>query len=159
MSISMFITFCEYKCQDLDPKSCYRDYEKDNFSKKLGFKSYTEYMEHMIDMIIDQQEPISSIIDDGVNTVMNDACPCVNSHPFVFPKHLSELSDAVVSDFNDIHKTKGFLAKASTDFTFCGPDRESRVMNTLQDYIYMAKAISSTKLPNYKFEGFLSPQI
>ena len=157
ISIAMFITFYEYENNDLDSKSCHRDYEKDILSRKLGFKSYTEYMQYTIDMIIEQQELTSSITDDGVETVMNVVCPHVDSRPFVVPRHLSELSDAVVSDFNDMYKTKGFLAKTSTEFKFCGPDREPRASYTLEHYMGMAKAIRNTKLPNYKFARFPVP--
>ena len=157
ISIAMFITFYEYENNDLDSKSCHRDYEKDILSRKLGFKSYTEYMQYTIDMIIEQQELTSSITDDGVETVMNVVCPRVDSRPFVVPRHLSELSDAVVSDFNDMYKTKGFLAKTSTEFKLCGPDREPRASYTLEHHIGMAKAIRNTKLPNYKFARFPVP--
>ena len=157
ISFAMFITFYEYQNSDLDPKSCYRDYEKDILSRKLGFKSYTEYMQDKIDMIIQQQEPTSSTADDGLYTVRDVVGPCVDSRPFVIPRHLSELSDAIISDFNDTQKTKGFLAKTSTDFQFCGPDREPKATYTLEDYICMAKAIRSTRLPNYKFARFPVP--
>ena len=128
---SMFIMFYEINSQDLDPKSCFRDYQKYNLSKKLGYQSYTEHIEYMIDTIIDQQEPTTSITDNGVHTVMDDACPGVDHRLCAIPKHLSELSDTIVSDMNDIHKTKGFLAHTSTELTFCGPDREPGDMSTL----------------------------
>ena len=103
-SVSMFIMFHSKKCQDLGPclESCFRDYQKDNFIKNLGYQSYTEYMEYVIDVIMNQQEHTASIIDHRVHTVFKDACPGVDHCPFVIPKHLSELCDAIIADFNNM---------------------------------------------------------
>ena len=53
-------------------------------------------------------------------------------------------------DINDPHKTTGYLAHDSTAFEFIGPDRLPWCMDTVDQYVAVAKIIQSTGLPNYR---------
>ena len=60
----MFILFDNLACNTLDLKLCFNDYQTGNFSKNLGYKSYTDYTEHVVDEIINQEEHTASDISD-----------------------------------------------------------------------------------------------
>ena len=69
---------------------------------------------------------------------------CLSSSP-----HLSDTTnDAVVHDFNNENKTKGYLALQDTEFLFIGPDREPIDTNSLDTYMNMARIIRSTGVPD-----------
>ena len=53
-------------------------------------------------------------------------------------------------DINDPHKTTGYLAHDCTAFEFIGPDRFPLCMDTVDQYVAVAKIIQSSGLPNYK---------
>ena len=68
--------------------------------------------------------------------------------------HIDAHSDAVICDFHDPSKTRGFLAHESMDFQFIGPDRQPPTSTSLKEYINMATGIKATNLPNYKAARF-----
>ena len=65
--------------------------------------------------------------------------------PIVSSKQLT-----LACDVNDPHKTTGYLAHDPADFHFIGPDRFQQSIDTVDQFIAVAKIIQSTNLPNYK---------
>ena len=110
--------------------------------------SYCEYMEGMID----------KLINDNSNTVMSSASSVVLPPPSVTPPPLaSHLNDLVVVSKQDINapsKKFGFLAHNEPEFTFIGPDRRPTPLDNLNSYIIAANIIKETGLPNYRMARF-----
>ena len=145
-------------CHDSNPKLAFDNFVKDCNSKNLGFQSYSEYMCHIIDAMIEQIDENTSNDATGRQTVMGAVeSTAVRRH--ISPDHICHQFDAspdvVIRDFHDQTKTRGFLAHTSMEFKFIGPDRAPPpTTTTLLDYIHMATVIQATGLPNYKLARF-----
>ena len=107
----------------------------------------------------------------GGNTVVDDSYLEDDMHktnvtntlsdPFEMPLQPSDASHChsptcsselltLTNDINDPHKTMGYLAHDATDFCFVGPDRLPQSIDTVDQFVAVAKIIQSTGLPNYK---------
>ena len=155
-TVQILINFNE--CHDSNPRLAFDNFVKDCNSKILGFQSYSEYMCHIIDAMIEQIDENTSNDATGRQTVMG-AVESTAIRRHISPDHICHQfdasSDIVIRDFHDQTKTRGFLAHTSMEFNFIGPDRAPPpTTTTLLDYIHMATVIQSTGLPNYKLARF-----
>ena len=107
-------------------------------SRNLGFHSYSDYTCHLIDKMIDQADQSSKnmthIIQSVEETIDSMPICCQTTHHCLH--HIDAHPDAIICDFHDPSKTRGFLAHESIDFQFVGPDRQpptstSLIENTL----------------------------
>ena len=145
-----------------EPKLAHENYVKDMYSFENNNCSYTEHMQSIIDHLINLQ--MSDQGPDGPHKMGTETQSCnssdrhlkqgVTPHVAVCPSfrlHLSDtFSDVVIHDFNNKHKTKGYLAHQDTKFSFIGPDREPIDTNSLDTYMAMARIIRSTGVSDYK---------
>ena len=130
---------------------------KDLYSKEKRFQSYSDYISHLIDKMIDQiDKNIANQAIKGQTVMCNAEFTAVRHHnmPHQYCQQLDAPSDVVVRDFHDPDKVRGFLLHESMDFKFIGLDRQPSTSTTLRDYIHMANIIEATGLPNNKLARF-----
>ena len=109
-AVQILINFDEY--HDSNPRLAFDNFVKDCNSKNLGFQSYSEYMCHIIDAMIEQIDENTSNDATGRQTVMGAVeSTAVRRH--ISPDHICHQfdapSDVVIRDFHDSTKTRGFL--------------------------------------------------
>ena len=144
-TVQVLVNFCGDK--ESDPRLVHEEYVKDLHSRNRSFKSYPDYILHIIDKTIDQIDKNSVKETVNCQTVMCSAeCTIVHHHntPCNAWNQVDTLPDIVVRDFHDPGKTRGFMAHKSMEFQFIGPDRPPPTSTTLSDYINMATIIEAT---------------
>ena len=145
-----------YGSCDTNPKLVYDNYMQDIQTMEKYNMSYPEYMEGVIDELISHQHPDCPTWNNP-NTVLNFVSSVVILPSSVAPPPLaSHLNDLVVAE-PDIHnhsKKFGFLAHSEYHFTFIGPNRCPTSLDNLDSYIFAAKIIKETGLPNYRMARF-----
>ena len=154
-TVQVLVNFCGDR--ESNPRLVHEEYVKDLHSRNRGFKSYPDYILHIIDKMIDQIDKNSVKETVNCQTVMCSAESTVIHHhntPCNSWNQVDTLSDVVVRDFHDPGKTRGFMAHKSMEFQFIGPDRPPPTSTTLSDYINMATIIEATGVPNYKLARF-----
>ena len=88
----------------MDLKLVYDNYMRDIQIKERHNMSYSEYMEIVIDKLINQQHQDCPNQQDNLNTVMNSASSVVLLPASVTPSTLaSHLNDLIVISKQDIH--------------------------------------------------------
>ena len=145
-----------YDICDTNPKLVYDNYLQDIQTKVKYNMFYSEYMEGVIDELISHQHQDCPTWDNP-NTVVNFASSVVIPPSSVAPPPLaSNLNDLVVTepDIYNHSKKFGFLAHSEHHFTFIGPDRCPTSLDNLDSYIFAAKIIKETGLPNYRMARF-----
>ena len=130
----------------------YDNHMQDLLSKQKYGMSYDEYIQYIIDSLIESQGT-ADIIDQTVNTNLTrqkakDTSPKVHKPPQVHTdrrptKHFHK-------DINYPTKTWGYISLQPTEFEFIGPDRPGVDPRNTSQYIHLAKVIHESGLPNYK---------
>ena len=150
--------------------NAYCNYIQDLHCLKTLGCNYTIYMERVIDKLCQTQaedlskETVSSHLSSQSFDIIDFTAStkhCTNT--FTGPDQRFTPDDALIPNFpllgeqltrsvdiNDPHKTTGYLAHDSIAFEFIGPDRLPVYMDTVDQYVTVAKIIQSTGLPNYK---------
>ena len=157
-TIAIPILFSESFSDTGNPSLTYDNHMKDVWSVRTYGCSYLDYMDHLIDKLILQQDHLQTVEKNDSSPCVKNAAPAISCHTVT----------AVVStdpninidqlhhnhDIADTSKSIGFLNHVQGNFSFVGPDRQTRNCNNIETYIKMAEAIQDSGMPNYKFARF-----
>ena len=138
--------------------------QTDGLVKKIVSSHLSAQSLDRVDIAVSTSKRNSSLINTGGSHQLTTK-HCTNT--FTGPDRLFPSDGVVIVDFplssehltlsvdiNDLHKTTGYLAHNSTTFEFIGPDRLPVCMDTVDQYVTVAKIIQSTGLPNYRAARF-----
>ena len=150
----------------IDPRLTYKDFLKEAWSTERYGMSYLEYMDHIIDQLIQIQDLVPqgaqlAPAENGVLCKQHPSARAASSSivsrllPPASPTslHIQGMDNITfnrVPDVNFPDKEWGYLALESTRFKFIGPDRELIDMSDASQYLRAAEMIRESGLPNYK---------
>ena len=107
-----------------------------------------EHQSHIPDQMSDPKLMKSDTVQQPLVTELQ-----VKSKNYGYPvTHAvkSKMAKPQARDVNYPDKTMGYLAQASTDFVFIGPDREPQKLDSVDTLVNIAQTIRDTGQPNYK---------
>ena len=138
-----------------DPKMVWQGYQKDCFLNNTFGVTYEQYMEDIIDKLLEHNDVVSSTSENEV-----DSLASVPAYGTEVKENLNRSHDVVNvdwtivqngsdSDINFSDKKLGYLAKQCTDFVFIGPDRQMVEIKDIQQCVNIAHEIRLTGKLNY----------
>ena len=144
----------------MEAKKAYSDFIQDCFTMERYGVSYECYMNNVLEQIIALQDDKCNGCDMTDSSTANQITPVDNNtlvrlgnQESVIGHELYDDYDAPqkqVTDINDPHRTKSYIAFQSTDFKFIGPDRPTTEISSVHQYLRISKIIRESGLPNYR---------
>ena len=147
---------------NIDAKLAYDNYSQDLKSWQQYGCDYDSYMDRVMDQLIRYETELElSYNNNGshdtglyitVNSSDNQGNNTESRDIGVIKPSVSRLKPdrSKMKDFNYSDKTMGYLAQASTDFRFIGPDRCPIKLDSVDMLLKTASIIRDTGQPNYK---------
>ena len=154
----------------LFPNQVYDNYRKDLLINQYYDCSYEQYMEHVIDFLVDSTEVDWNGAQDTSPEIFTEHKQDVTPTRVDTSKNavsLSEGQDTSLSgkigvsspkgvnkirivDKNFPDKKTGFIALERDNFEFIGPDREEVCIHSIDKCLKISRIIRDTNEPNYK---------
>ena len=130
----------------------YDNYKQDCLSRQRYGMSYENYMNHIIDSLIESQPNIDAN-DQGFNLELTpprvkDIDVQVRS-PTQLPTD-QRLNKKLSRDTNYASKEWGYISLQPTEFKFIGPDRPGIDPRNVDQYLHLAKIVEESGVPNYR---------
>ena len=145
-----------------EARLAYDNYCQDLNSWQQYGCDYDSYVDQVIDQLIKYETELelscesNGNYDTGlyitVNSSDNQGNKTESGEASVVKPTVSrfKLDRSQVKDFNYSDKTRGYLAQASTNFVFIGPDRHPIQLDSVDTLLKTASIIRDTGQPNYK---------
>ena len=110
-----------------NPKTVWKDYQKDCFVKNTFGVTYEQYMEDIIDKLLEYNDAFSNTSKNEVDSLASvpayGTVVYIESRYILLGTEVKGISGSD-SDINFSDKKLGYLAKQCTDFVFICPDRQ-----------------------------------
>ena len=149
-------------CSKHEAKRVYSNFIQDCITYEHYGTPYVPFMTKVIDCLINLQDKechnpdrqdndIDAAISTPDSQTMARLEPTGNSiNQDIGQENTPKRNKRNLCDINDPHKSKGFIALQSTEFSFIVPDRQATDTSGVDKYLEMALIIRKSGLPNYR---------